>query len=539
VESTWLGGRSALAFANDPFITSCVGNTNLKVGSMLFKEKQKAALVSLGWTVTRPCILALIATILAACSSIDPNISDSSAAPPSAVLYSEVMVRSMGGASAEPDGDGGDLSNSYALGPIEATEDLEMSVQLYSNAPTESQQVLSLGDVLGSVWQEHPNVQRALSEVEATGYEISGARTGFYPYLSLSATQASNNASATTLNVVQPLWAGGRVLAEVGEAEAGQYYALADLNKVRLDLALDASEAYMNVVLAEEQGLLWARYIKNLEALLNTITRRADLGVSPPSDIQTAQTRLSQARAGLQASHSTLLRSRLHLESLLHRPVRNVSWPEESYRLSHQEMFRILDSRAVAFHPYAQLASAEISIQKAQVKIAKSAIYPQLSLQYSSQLDQSDGDFTPDSSTQLVLQFSSDSGLRGYSSYRAILQRLSGAEQDLIYSKRDITDIVSSAYSERNASQEQFYAQVDATRAAVKLVDSFLRQFKVGRKAWLEVLNAHREAHEALLEISNIKRSYWAANTRLALHGMMWARLSAVAPPIEIPSTNP
>jgi adhesin transport system outer membrane protein len=539
VESTWLGGRSALAFANDPFITSCVGNTNLKVGSMLFTEKQNAALVSLSWTVTAPYIIALIATLLTACSSVESNLNDSSVAPPPAVLYSDVMVRSMGGHPPQSDDEHGELLTSYSLGPIEAGESQELSVQLYSSAPTEEHSVLSLGDVLGQVWQEHPNVQRALSEVEATGYEISGARTGFYPYLSMSATQASNNASATILNVVQPLWAGGRTFAEVSEAEAGQYYALADLNKVRLDLALDASDAYMNVVLAQEQGQLWARYIKNLEALLDTITRRADLGVSPQSDIQTAQTRLSQARAGLQASHSVLLRSRLHLESLLHQPVRNVTWPEENYRLSHQEMFRILESRAVAFHPYAQLASAEIAIQKAQVKVAKSAVYPQLSLQYSAQLDQSAGDFTPDSSTQLVLQYATDSGLRGYNSYRAILQRLTGAEQDLIYSKRDVTDIVSSAYSERNASQEQFYAQVDAARAAVKLVDSFLRQFKVGRKAWLEVLNAHREAHEALLEISNIKRNYWSANTRLALHGMLWERLSAVAPPIEIPSTKP
>jgi hypothetical protein len=75
-------------------------------------------------------------------------------------------------------------------------------------------------------------------------------------------------------------------------------------------------------------------------------------------------------------------------------------------------------------------------------------------------------------------------------------------------------------------------------RAAVKLVDSFLRQFKVGRKAWLEVLNAHREAHEALLGISTIKRNYWAANTRLTLHGMMWTRLYAGAPTIDIPFTG-
>jgi adhesin transport system outer membrane protein len=501
--------------------------------------KQNTAPVSLGWGVKLSCQFVVMTVLLSACASVKSNVDAGAPVQPKSILYSEVMVNSMMGPPTELMNDESErLNSSYELGAIEANDDLEMGVQLYSKAPSSDRDVLSLGEVLGAVWEGHPNVQRALSEIEATGFEISGARSGFYPYLSVSARQASNNASATTLNIIQPLWAGGRTSAEIKEAEAGQFKALAELNKVRLDLALDTSDAYMNVVMAEEQGQLWARYIKNLEALLDTITRRADLGVSPPSDIQTAQTRLSQARAGLQASRSILLRSRLHLESLIHLPARNVSWPIEGYRLSHEEMFRILNGRALNFHPYPQLASAEIAIQNAQVKIAKSAIFPQLSLQYSTQLDQSAGDFTPDSSTQLVLQFASDSGLKGYSSYRAILQRLSGAKQDLIFSKREVTDIVSGDYSERNASQEQFYAQVEAARAAVKLVDSFLRQFKVGRKAWLEVLNAHREAHEALLGISTIKRNYWAANTRLTLHGMMWTRLYAGAPTIDIPFTG-
>lgn len=501
--------------------------------------KQNTAPVSLGWVVKLSCQFVVMTVLLSACAPIESNVDAGAPVQPKSILYSEVMVNSMMGSPTEFMNDESErLNSSYELGAIEANEDLEMGVQLYSRAASPGRDVLSLGEVLGVLWEEHPNVQRALSEVEATGYEISGAKSGFYPFLSVSASQASNNASATSLNIIQPLWSGGRTSAEVKEAKADQYIALASLNSVRLELAVEATEAYMNVVLAEEQGQLWVRYIENLEALLQTITRRAELGVSPPSDIQTAQTRLSQARAGLQASRSILLRSRLHLESLIHRPARNVDWPVEDYRLSHEEMFRILDGRALTLHPYPQLASAEIAIQNAQIKIAKSAIFPQLSLQYSAQLDQSDGDFTPDSSVQLVLQFATDSGVKGYSSYKASLQRLSGARQDLIYAKRDVTDVVSGNYSERNASQEQFYAQVEAARAAVKLVDSFLRQFKVGRKAWLEVLNAHREAHEALLGISTIKSSYWAANTRLALHGMMWSRLYAGAPAIDIPFTG-
>ena len=403
-----------------------------------------------------------------------------------------------------------------------------LSAQAYEDG------VLPLGITLAEVWRNHPNVVRATSEVIATGYEISGAKTGYYPYVSVSAAQASNDASQTTLNIVQPLWSGGRTGAEVNEAEANQGKALAQLNSLRLNLGLETADAYLSVVLAEEQGLLWARYIRSLEGLLATISRRADQGASPPADIQTAQTRLSQARAGLAASNSVLLRNRLHLESLIHRSTVHLAWPDKSYALTAEESLAVLNSKVISEHPTGQQVLSEISFQRARVRLAKSSIFPQLSLQYTTQLDQSAGDFTPDSSTQLVFQMQSNDGLRGLNSYRAVQQRLHGAEQDLIYARRDVTDLLSTAYAERAVAESQFYAQVDAAGAAVKLVDSFLRQFKVGRKAWLEVLNAHREAHEALLQISTIRKNYWSANIRLALQGMLWNRLSANAPPTNI-----
>jgi adhesin transport system outer membrane protein len=475
--------------------------------------------------------------ILAACSSNNIN-STATATPPSVqsnpsrdYLYSEVLVDSAS--------DSANAAQRYGL-RSESYQDVDVldlasdQFMQLSNDQSYEDGVLPLGITLAEVWRNHPNVVRALSEVTATGFEISGAKTGYYPYVSISAAQASNDASQTTLSVVQPLWSGGRTRAEVKEAQANQSKALAELNSLRLNLGLETADAYLSVVLAEEQGMLWVRYIKSLEGLLGTISRRAEQGVSPPADIQTAQTRLSQARAGLAASNSVLLRNRLHLESLIHRSTVHLAWPDQSYALTPEESLRVLNNNAVSAHPSGQQVLSEIELQRANVRLAKSSIFPQLSLQYTTQLDQSAGDFTPDSSTQLVFQMQSNDGLRGINSYRAVLQRLHGAEQDLIYARRDVTDVLSTAYAERAVAENQFYAQVEAAGAAVKLVDSFLRQFKVGRKAWLEVLNAHREAHEALLQISTIRKNYWSANIRLALQGMLWTRLSKNAPPTHI-----
>lgn len=390
--------------------------------------------------------------------------------------------------------------------------------------------VLGLDRALAEVWGSHPNVIRAQSEIEAAGYDLSGAKTGFYPYLSVTAVEASNDASNTSLNIIQPIWSGGRVSAEVRQAEAEQNRALAQLNQTRLDLALQTAEAYLSVILYEEQGMLWRRYISSLEELLRIIQNRADQGVSPPVDIQTAVTRLSQARAGLASSRAQLTSSKNNLQSLLNHPIPELGWPSSRYHLSEYEINRIMTEEAISSHPAGQVALADIAAQEAAVKISKASLFPSLSLQYRKQLAQESGDFTPDSSTRLVLEYTSSEGLRGFSSLKAVNQRLNAARQDLAFARRDVRDTISSAKAERDIALMQFDAQVDAAKSAVKLVGSFLRQFKVGRKAWLEVLNSHREAHEALLQISNIKRSYWSANIRLALQGMLWVRVNEDAP---------
>jgi adhesin transport system outer membrane protein len=393
---------------------------------------------------------------------------------------------------------------------------------------------LTFEEALSVVWQDHPKVIKALTELEATDYDLKGAKTGYYPYLSVTSVEASNDASNTQLNLIQPIWDGGLTTAEVSEARGLQKAAIASLNQVRLDLAVETSEAYLNVLSAEEQGRLWGRYMASLEGLLNAIKRRADMGASPMIDIQTAVSRLSQAKAGFAASKATLLTNRLHLSSLLHIPFDELHWPSGSYRLTDAEVGLARQQLNFTAHPAGQAVLADIEIQRARVKASKAALFPTVSLQYSNQLAQSAGDFTPDSSTQLVLQYNTGSGLRGVTSFQAAEHRLRGAFQDLAFARRDVGDIISRAYAEREVSLQQFSAQVEAAESSVQLVDSFLRQFKVGRKQWIEVLNAHREAHEALLQISVIKRSYWSANMRLAIHGMVWGRISNLVPPTDI-----
>jgi adhesin transport system outer membrane protein len=395
----------------------------------------------------------------------------------------------------------------------------------------------SLEALLAEVWRSNPRVHRALADIEAAGYDLAAARTGFYPYLSVSASEGTDDTGSTSVSLVQPLWRGGRTLAEMDQAGAQRDVALADLNLARLELGMETSEAYLNVVLAQEQLLRWRQYIGGLEYLQGVIRNRVDNGVSPPVDLETVVTRIRQAEAGAENTAASLESNRSRLMSLLDREAGTVAWPGEETQLSPGEVAALLVNGVVPLHPEQQNALSQIEVQEARQRVSKSQLWPQLSVQHSRALERAINDtVTPDSSTQLVLEYSTESGLRGLRGAQAEGQRVEAARRALSTVQRDIANRIRSARAERDASAAAFRAQAAAAASAVELVQSFLRQFKVGRKAWLEVLNAQREAHDALLQVAAVKRNYWLANLRLALQGMHWGAVSAGAPPIYVES---
>lgn len=388
----------------------------------------------------------------------------------------------------------------------------------------------SLAEVLAEVWTTNPQVGQALSKAEAAGYEIASARTGYFPFLNVESRQASNDASATTVSLIQPLWDGGLTGAQVDEARAQRRLTLAELNQTRLDLGLTTAQAYFNVALAQEQAAIWSRYRAALKRLLGIIQRRADEGLAAPVDVETARARLHQAAAGTAANRAQLAVNRAQLATLLARPVGLVAWPLAGAALTASETEAVTSGRLAAAHPARQRARQQVELAQARADISGAKLWPQISLQYSRLVQQSAGDFTPDSAFQLVLQYQTDAGLRGYRGLQAQRARVEAGRYGLEAAKRQVRNRVRSAAVQRGQARLQFRAQAAAAVSSLRLVESFLRQFKVGRKSWVDVLNAQREANQARLQAAVAKHAFWSANALMALQGMMWQELSPRAP---------
>ncbi|ULQ45276.1 TolC family protein [Flagellatimonas centrodinii] len=392
---------------------------------------------------------------------------------------------------------------------------------------------LDLGDALGIVWQRHPRVQQSERALEATNFDISGAQAGYYPYLALQTEQRDDGENTSIVRVVQPLWNGGLTGAQVEISRSQQLAALAELNRVRLELGVNTAEAYLSLAATSELDQQWRSYIGALEGLLELIRRRASQGVSPQSDEQTVMTRLSQARASAQANRALLVSARTQLASLIDLAPERVEWPDQRRLLSDAEL-RAVGRVNIEAHPLRQAAQAAIRQQQATTRASKAGLWPQLAFEYRRQVDGFVVDPNNDDAALLVMQYQSNNGLQGYRAYQADLARTASAEAALTAAIRDVNSAIEVARAERASALMQIDAQVAAAESAQALVDSFRRQFEVGRKSWLEVLNAQREANDAVLQAISVRRSLWSANARLALQGLFWRRLSEQAPAINV-----
>lgn len=382
---------------------------------------------------------------------------------------------------------------------------------------------VSITSVLQRVFESHPSVREAESLQSAERVGIESARAGYYPYLQVSSALADRSeAGQVTVSAVQPLFDGGLTRAQVRRAQSQTESAEWNLQRVRLSLSDEVLQSSFEILVAEEQLRLFERYLIELQGSRQTIERRADKGVSPDADVQTVMVRIAQAEAGRESVKASRSAARSRLSGLLNGPPPDLRWPDESLKIAPDDLGAVL--AAVDDNPLVRLDQQAIVTQKAAAETVKASIWPQLSLQHRRQFSGQRFDPSNDS-TLLVLQYQTTNGYRAYQGYEAELARLESATRRLDTTRSILKAQFRADFVQYLTSLTQYSTQLNAARSLSELVSSYRRQFEVGRKTWIELLNAQREAHEARMLLTNYKRGFWQSDLRILLQGMDWQRL--------------
>lgn len=365
--------------------------------------------------------------------------------------------------------------------------------------------------------QTHPSIAAAKASASAAGADVRATKWQRFPSFSLEGlffNQSRNSLQAQAV-VDQPLWTGGRISGVIERARARQSAALAAYNEAVLAIAQSTAKSFYEVHLWRERRILLAISLEQHQRMVASMERRVAQEVSPLSDLELARARALQINQQIYQADAQerLALSRFHeligdsLVTVGMLPTSPASWP----RLEDAKV----TAEALSFSPSLERLRSETRGAKAEARIAGASILPQLSGQYS--YSENFGH-----RVGVALKIQSDGGLSRFAAADAANQRVRASELQISAGERQLRDELQALLREYESETLRLDGSQSAASAAQRVMDSYMRQFTSGRRTWLDVMNAVREATSAEIDAVDARISAQSSLVRILLLSGRW-----------------
>jgi adhesin transport system outer membrane protein len=371
----------------------------------------------------------------------------------------------------------------------------------------------SLGRLIRQSLTENPNIQARLGELRAAGFDLEGAQWARFPSLT-GEVQASENAQAV-LQLQQPLWTGGRIDSQIGLATENREAAVASVREAEQQVLLQVGVGFFEILRLEARIGIAVENVAEHRRLLEMIQRRVRAEVSPIADETLAASRMQQAISERLQFERALEAARVNLEQASGATLRAGLTPPERLPALPQDEREAIES-ALGHSGERERLKILIRAARAQVEVARANTKPVIFAAVRQQIGSLQ--LGQDRTLAFVgMEFRPGPGLSVLSAAEAAVSRVATAEQAVLTHERQLLLQVRSAWAELLAQRQQLDPVSRIARASDEVVASYLRQYQVGRKTWLDVLNAQRESTQARYALADLDWGIQAVHMRLLL----------------------
>ena len=412
-----------------------------------------------------------------------------------------------------------------------------IGVGFFIPALTLAQPRLELIDAFREVEASHPSIIAKREELRAAERLLSAARQQRMPTLSVQ-TSRPNTVNAASLNVArlqQPLYAGGRIDAGIERAEAQLDEVRSGLEATTRDLLNRTASSFLDVVKGDARLRVADRNVAEHRRLLESIGRRVGAEISPESDLMLTRSRLSQAETERLQIVLSLRRAQDSLTELLSRQSPTLAAPEGPHPPAFVDLEAAI-AAGLAFSPEVRRAEALQRMAAAEFDAAKALALPSVFVRH----EQMVGGLEPGyqrSQTYVGIEFLPGAGISTASQVQAADNRRRSAIESRRAAEKELKDRIRALWAESESLARQLESATGYVEASQAVAESFSRQFTIGRKTWLELLNAVRES--LLAELSLIEISWNLRLAHLRLETETGKIFSGAPPAIERPTGRP
>ncbi|MFB2681251.1 TolC family outer membrane protein [Shewanella mangrovisoli] len=392
-------------------------------------------------------------------------------------------------------------------------------------------QALTLEQSVAEAINHHPSIQQKYASFEAAVRYKQAARADYLPQIKLyggvgyedvrynSGQRIDSELTRTEIGVKvsQLLFDGFRTSSEVDrlnfEKEAERFGLVSEAE----NLSLQVATVYLNLVLANKIVGLAERNIEEHQAILKNIELRQVKGLSSESDVAQVRARVATSHSGYLAARNEQMDLQAKYYDLVGELPKDLIDPMPDMNYVPKNLQDALQI-AVQNHPEIQAAMSDAKAANAQYEREKSDFWPKLSIELQANKNDNIGGIEgPDEDARAMLMLSYDLFNGGSTTDRAEAaawqyQQAKSVKQSTEKQVVEGTRLAWNSYDFVGQQRAFYQENVDQ---AVRAEKGYARQFELGRRSLLDVLDAKVEVYLARKNYLSAHYNYNIASYRL------------------------
>ncbi len=377
---------------------------------------------------------------------------------------------------------------------------------------TSTSQGETISEAVDQVIQTNPQVRAQVHNRLARDQEVVQARSGYFPTLDVNAAAGYAEDSKpidqerdpyeATISLRQNVFRGFADQGEVARQEARVRSSAYLLQGTSEDLALNASRVYINVLRNQELKNIADENLEIHLRIADQIRLRSDSGVGSQADSEQIQGRLALAQSNVVIAETNLLDAQTEYLAVIGQLPSDLTMPLPP----NSRMPASLEDATLAAleaNPILKSAMADLEAREQQYEVAKAPYYPILDIEldqrWEDDLDRIDSEREYWSALGRV-RYNLFNGWRDQGRKAETLEQVSEAREIRNNTERQVVESMRLSWMAYMSVLDRIDYLRNYITSARSTAEAYAKQFDIGKRTLLDVLDAEAEAINAQVD---------------------------------------
>lgn len=386
----------------------------------------------------------------------------------------------------------------------------------------------TLEQAVQNMIETHPEVRTVVYNRLAREQQVKQARAGYFPELGLDSwagvrefdkpVDENLNPWEFTLSLRQNVFRGFQDVNEVDRQRSRVHSEAYVIQSVAENTALQAARVYLEVLRKQEFVKLAEENLKIHQKIADQIKLRSESGVARKADMNQVGSRLALAQSNVVVTQTNLLDAKTNYQAVIGHMPEDLVKPEVPQEVIPTTLEET-QQKAREGHPTLKQADADLLARQSQADVADAPFWPIVDIEvdktWYDELERGLNSDTEELTARVRVRYNFFRGWRDRARKVETTYQISEAREVRNNSHRQLVELVSLSWMAKKAAEERQQYLGERVKLSEETATSYSKQWDIGRRTLLDVLDAEAERIEARQELIDSEYDGLFADFRL------------------------